>query len=294
MIYICVLNYNNAKDTIECLESLRQLQDVDYRVLLVDNASPDGSGKVLQKYVDCNLEWLTFFELPKNCGYAAGNNVALRWALKQKDMEYCWILNNDTTVEPNALHYLVEYMQTHPMVGLCGSKLIYSWDHSRVQGYGGNYSPWLGASTSITDATKIDDIDYVIGAAVFIRRDFLENVGFMSEDYFLYYEELDWAMRAKGKFKLACEPRSIVYHKEGASIGANAAHPENKSVFADYYGMRNRLLFTRKFFPQYLPTVYLSSTIILWNRFRRHQYDRIWMFIKLLFGIRDTRFEQKG
>lgn len=293
MIYICVLNYNNASDTVDCLESLRRLQGVEYRILLVDNASPDGSGRVLQEYADRNPDWVKFFGLAENCGYAAGNNVALRWALEQPDMEYCWILNNDTTVEPDALQYLVEYMESHPVVGLCGSKMVYSWDRSRIQGYGGSYSPWLGVSASITDAERIGDIDYVIGAAVFVRRSFLETVGLMCEDYFLYYEELDWAMRAKGKFEIACEPRSVVYHKEGAAIGANAAHPESKSAFADYYGMRNRLLFTRKFYPQYLPTVYLSSIGMLWNRFKRHQYDRIWTFIKLLLGVRDARFEHK-
>lgn len=116
----------------------------------------------------------------------------------------------------------------------------------------------------------------------------------MCEDYFLYYEEPDWAVRAHGKFDIGCEPRSIIYHKEGAVIGANAAKPNHKSLLADYFSMRNRLLFTRKFYPYCLPTVYISSLGMLWNRFRRHQYNRIWMFIKLLFGIKDSRFEPRN
>lgn len=293
MIYICVLNYNNAEDTIICLESLLKMNFTDYKIILIDNASTDGSQSVLSSYVS-GKEKILFMPLEKNRGYAAGNNVGLKYALSCKDMDYCWILNNDTIVESDALCWLVKYMKEYPNVGLCGSKLIYSWDRSCVQGYGGTYNPWLGLAGAITEEKDISHIDNVIGASVFVSKAFLTEIGLMCEDYFLYYEENDWAERARGKFKLSCEPRSIVYHKEGAVVGANAKRPEEKSELADYYSMRNRLLFTRKFYPQYLPTVYLSSLVMIWNRFRRHQYKRMWMFVKLLFGIYDSRFECKA
>ncbi|MCR5438564.1 MAG: glycosyltransferase family 2 protein [Selenomonas sp.] len=293
MVYICVLNYNNAKDTILCLESLLKLRFNEYKIILVDNASIDDSRDVLSKYA-LDKEKVVFMPLDNNRGYAAGNNVALKHALSCEDMDYCWILNNDTTVEDDALSWLVEHMEKRPEIGLCGSKLVYSWDRSCIQGYGGTYKPWIALSGTILDEKDIPYIDYVIGASVFVSREFLKKIGLMCEDYFLYFEETDWAERARGKFKLSCEPRSVVYHKEGAVVGANAKHPEEKSELADYYSMRNRLLFTWKFYPQYIPTVYLSSLVMIWNRFRRHQYKRMWMFVKLLFGIRDSRFECKA
>lgn len=290
MVYICVLNYNNAEDTIKCLESLLKLNYSRYKIILIDNASTDNSKNILVQYV-MDKKKIIFLSLDENKGYAAGNNAGLKKSLSYSDMDYCWVLNNDTTVEPDALFWLIDHMKNNPDVGLCGSKLLYSWDKSCIQGYGGLYRPWMALTKSVLDEKDIPNIDYVIGASVFISREFLNKIGLMCEDYFLYFEELDWAERARGKFKLSCEPRSIVYHKEGAVVGANSKHPENKSELADYYSMRNRLLFTRKFYPRYIPTVYLSSLGMIWNRFRRHQYKRMWMFVKLLFGIRDKRFE---
>lgn len=293
LIYVCVLNFNNSTDTIKCLDSLLNLTWEDYKVILVDNASTDNSRDVLQNYVADKSDKIVFFSLNINKGYAAGNNYALRYALTMPDMDYCWILNNDTIVDSGSLTYLVSFMKNNREVGLCGSKLIYSWDKSRVQGYGGWYKPWIAISGSIINLEKISDINYVIGASVFVSKSFLEEIGLMCEDYFLYFEEVDWAERAKGKFKMSCEPRSVVYHKEGAAIGANALDNESKSEMADYFYMRNRLLFTLKFYPYYLPTVYLSSIVMIWNRFRRRQYRRIGMFIKLLLGFRDKRFEPR-
>lgn len=291
MIYICVLNYANTDDTMACCESLLRLTEQDFRILLIDNASPDGSRAQLADYAERHPDRVVFFPLAQNRGYAAGNNAALRYALAQPDFTYAWVLNNDTIVEPDALTWLMRYMEEHPEVGLCGSRLVYTWDRNRIQGYGGRYNHWLGVAESYCEVADIPRIDYVIGAAVFVRRDFLVDIGLMCEDYFLYFEELDWAVRARGFYALGCEPRSIVYHREGASIGADGAHPSEKSELADYYTMRNRLLFTRKYYPWCLPTVYLSSIVMLYNRFRRHQYRRIWMFLKLLLGIKDDRYE---
>lgn len=292
MIYICVLNYKNPEDTIACCESLLQLHQKEFQILLIDNASPDDSQRMLTNYVKANSSNIIFFPLKKNIGYAGGNNVALRYAMNQSDFEYAWILNNDTLVAPDSLTWLITYMENNPEVGICGSKLIYEWDHNKLQGYGGKYNPYIGTTRTCRDIKDIKNIDYVIGASVFVRPSFLKQVGLMSEDYFLYYEELDWAMRARGKFLIGCEPRSIVYHKEGAAVGSDTLHPESKSELADYYGMRNRLQFARKFFPRYLPIIYLSTVGILWNRFQRHQYKRIWLCLKLLLGIKDKRFEK--
>lgn len=279
MVYIVILNFNNPNITIECLESLKCLLFKEYRIILVDNASIDNSADIFQNYLKRNKEIL-FFLTEENKGYAAGNNVALKYAMKQKDMEYCWILNNDTLVDENALTKLFEFMESHQDVGICGSKLVYDWDRSKIQGYGGHFNPFFATSRHCTDIRMIKHIDYVIGASVFVRREFLQDIGLMCEDYFLYCEEIDWAERAKGKYKIACVPESIVYHKEGASTGGKDI--QNKSVMSDYYLLRARLLFTKKFYKKYLPIVYLTMLYAIFNRIKRRQYDRIWMIIKLM------------
>lgn len=279
MVYIVVLNFNNPNITIECLESIKHILFKDYRVILVDNASTDNSVDIFNKYLQTNSD-IIFLAAKENRGYAAGNNIALQYALNKKDMQYCWILNNDTLVDKNALSKLYEFMEAHKDVGICGSKLIYDWDRNKVQGYGGCFNPVFATSRSCTDVNMIDSIDYVIGAAVFVRREFLQDIGLMCEDYFLYCEEVDWAERAKGKYKIACEPESIVYHKEGASTGGHNA--EDRSRLSDYYQLRSRILFTKKFYKKYLPIVYLTMLCAIINRIKRRQYDRIWMIIKLM------------
>lgn len=294
MVYICVLNYKNPYITIECLNSLLQLQDVRYRIILVDNASPDDSVSVLQKYIieHSDAGQIIFFPLKKNLGYAGGNNVGLRYALQQNDMEYCWILNNDTVVDSYALLNAIRHMKKNPKIGLCGSKLIYDWDRTKIQGYGGFYRKWLALSIPCRDVTCIQDIDYVIGAAVLVSRSFLKEIGLMCEDYFLYFEEIDWATRAKGKFELSCAVDSIAYHKEGASIGADSIADGKRSALSDYYSIRNKLLFTRRYHPICLITVYMSLFVSIYRRFCRREYDRMKFIFKLMLGFRDSRYEK--
>ena len=279
MVYIIVLNFNHPDITIECLESIKLLSFEHYSVILVDNASTDNSVDILKKYLQFNKD-IHFLTTDENRGYAAGNNVALRYALKQKDMTYCWILNNDTIVDKNALGKLYKFMEVYKDVGICGSKLIYDWDRNKIQGYGGYFNPVLAMSRPCKDIRMIKHIDFVIGASVFVRREFLQDIGLMCEDYFLYCEEIDWAERAKGKYKIACVPESIVYHKEGASTGGKSV--ENRTMLSDYYQLRSRLLFTKKFYKKYLPTVYFTMIYAIFNRIKRGQYDRIWMIIKLI------------
>ena len=290
MIYICVLNYNNSEDTIECLESLKKLINVKYKIVLIDNGSSKETKEELREIVNSNP--IYFIDSKVNRGYAGGNNLALHYALSQADMEYCWILNNDTIVEPDSLSLLVDYMNHNKHIGLCGSKLIYEWDRSKIQGYGGCYNPVLGTMHTCINKENIKDIDYIIGASVLVRKSFLEDVGVMEAGYFLYYGELDWAIRARGKYDITCVEDSIVYHKEGASTGANNAE-KTKSILADYYSIRNRIRFTKKFYPYFLPTVYIGLILSMVIRIYRKQFNRIPIIFKLMLGIKDDRYEFK-
>jgi len=218
-----------------------------------------------------------------NLGFAGGCNVGLRFALSRRDAEYVWILNNDTVVSAAALDELLESM-SDPQVGICGSTLVYYNQPDRVQALGGGtYNPWVGFAKSAGEFSRMPDaildgrkphIDYVHGASMLVSRAFLESVGLMTEEFFLYFEELDWACRAKGRFRLGYAPQSIVYHKEGATIGTGG-DASGRSKLSDYYMVRNRFRINRKYFPLALLTLYLWAPVMLMNRAVRGQWDKL-------------------
>lgn len=291
-VYIIILNYNGWNDTICCLESIFKLNYNSYSVVVCDNCSTDDSENKILEWKDKNLDKpFKYIQVQKNLGYAGGNNQGIKYVLTKGDMDYIWVLNNDTVVDKDALTRLIEKMRSDKKIGMCGSKLVSYYNHSLIQGYGGTLNKWFGISKHIVDKNNISNMFYVIGASMFVSKKFLDQIGLMNEEYFLYYEETDWAIRAKKRFKIDCAIDSIVYHKEGASIGANSWDVNNKSILADYFAIRNRILFMKKYYPCRLPIVYIGVIIAIFNRVRRKQFSRVWMFIKLIFGIKDKKFE---
>ena len=236
---------------------------------------------------------LILIQTGANLGFAGGNNVGLRYALARDDFDYIWLLNNDTVVEPNALTQMKDRMQEEPRAGMCGSTLLHYDKPDSVQAYGGGYYlkwiglPWhqgrLRKSSDYRNRSRAENwMNYVVGASMLVSKEFLLNVGLMCEDYFLYFEELDWALRAKGKFNLVYAPESIVYHKVGASIGTSGSITK-KSPICEYYSTRNRIFFTRKFFPEALVTVYCLLFVAVVSRMFLGRFDRARMLLKLMF-----------
>lgn len=231
----------------------------------------------------------------ENLGYAGGNNVGIRYALARDDFACVWILNNDTEVDPGALSTLVDRIANVPSAGLCGSTLLYLDKPTMVQSLGGfTYNRWFGTSRRCAEGTRYSPelahsaqqsiecgMFGVLGASVLATRQFLREIGLMNEEYFLYFEEQDWAARTRGRFNLAYAPDSIVYHKEGATTAGQSRCPETKSELSDYYSIRSRILFTRNFFPWALPTVYLGLVGALFNRLLRRQWGRLGMILRL-------------
>ena len=175
---------------------------------------------------------------------------------------------------PSALSEAVTRADADPTIGLCGSTLVYYHDRGSVQAFGGarfnrctGRSRHVGAFAS-TESIPADPqrteqaMSYVIGAAMLVRREYIEQVGMMQDDYFLYYEEIDWATRGKSQFRLGYAPASIVYHKEGASIGTTAS---GGSALSMYFLFRNRIRFTARFHAWMLPMVVVTCC---WDVFK--------------------------
>lgn len=319
MVYIVVLNWKNSPDTIACLKSLFHLKQVDYRIVVCDNQSPDDSyiqirdwllqqtpgymagrrviefnKEEAESYVVSDAERAIYLvQTGGNLGFAGGNNVGIRFALNQDDMDYVWVLNNDTLVEPDSLALMVNACNNNPSIGICGCKLVYEHDRSKMQGLGGVYNSWLGTNyhyaanqpaTMIFNNNDISRcIDYVIGASMLLSRTLLSDVGLLCEDYFLYFEELDITYRARvSGFQHYVVSEAVVYHKEGGSTG----HCNEKSDFSDLLAIKNRIKFTLKFYGYSvkLCTVWFGLFVVFFNRLRRLQLKKATQIIKLMIN----------
>ena len=248
-------------------------------------------------------EPLVLIQTGENLGFAGGNNVALRYLQSRADYDYVWILNNDTIVQPDALSVLVNKLKTDPAYGMCGATVVYQHDLNHIQARGGNHHiAWLGQTRHIgfhdslemqvCEKTIEKKMDCVLGACMLVTKVFLRDVGLLSEIYFLYFEELDWALRAKPYgYKLAYASQALVYHKEGETLRGRNRDRTEKNWTADYFEVRNRLVLTRKFYPWALPIVCLSFMITIANRVRRKQWKRIGMVCKTLVDAFKIRLD---
>lgn len=248
-------------------------------------------------------EKLILIHTNTNLGFAGGNNVALRYILKKGDADYVWLLNNDTVVEPNSLSLMVSCNScvTEKPIGITGCKIRYYNHPEVIQCIAGSYyNKWLGYSKQIGNHridkgqfdTKHLHPDLIIGASMLISAAFLKSVGLLNEEYFLYFEEQDWAERANTHgFLLSYSSQAVVYHKEGATIGGGQR--SGNSRFSDFYFTRSKLLFTKRYFNRWtLLSVKISLLLTMINRLRRGQFDRILMIMKIIINPRDSQFTE--
>lgn len=263
---IVILNYKGSLDTISCVESLQGDPSTDFIVFVCDNDSADGSEEVLGKRFSSDPR-VKVLQTGKNGGFAYGNNVGLRAALAIGTIKYFWILNNDTIVRAGAIKAMRDVMDSDNTIGILGATLVYHDRPEVIQVRGGSIlNPWTSVSRHIgngenflssVDVRKIEEnMNFVSGASMFVSRRYLETVGLLSEQYFLYFEEADWVARNKGRFRLAYCPNAVIEHKEGASIGSSSAS-RLASPFSVYHICRSRLIFTRTHRLWALPTVVL-------------------------------------
>lgn len=201
---------------------------------------------------------LTLITSETNLGFAGGNNLGLRYLLADRQLKHFWLLNNDTVVAPDAAMALLSRMMATPRTGMCGTVVRHYWDPDRLQALNGStYNKFTGNGRSLggdqTSNVKYspqdvaDATDFVLGASLGASRDFLSEVGLMQEDYFLYFEEIDWAVRNRKlgdrAFETGFAHGATVFHKAGRSIGSGSVLAK-RSAFADYWLARSRLKFT--------------------------------------------------
>lgn len=310
---IITVNYRAASDTLECLESIIAGEGAPY-IVIVDNASRDGTIDSFRDWVakrpelQSEVEFrngatiaeplskhLTFIESSTNGGFASGNNIGLKVAAATPGIELFWLLNNDTVIEKNAVEAICDYFANEPNIGMAGTQLRLYHQPERFQLLNGmTFSKATGAARGVHAGASVDspmkpdavieETDFICGASLIMSRKFFEAVGFLEEDFFLYYEEVDLAYRGK-QFPLGYVENAIVFHKEGASAGsASRLSQRARSPLSEYHHIRSKMIFARKHIPWILP-LYFAQNIVIWlRRLRRGQSVQAKAVFNATFG----------
>ena len=236
-VYIILLNWHGWQDTIACLESLASLDYINNRVLVVDNGSTDDSiARIRAAHPEVPI-----LEAGRNLGFSGGCNVGIRRALEE-GADYIWLLNNDTTVDPQALTAMVAVAEADNKIGAIGSVVYHMDCPEKIQAWGGGWvSYFTGRAGHNLNGSENKKIQYITGTSILIKRNALETVGLLDEkNFFMYWEDVDFSFRLrKAGFSIGVAEKSRVLHKESSSSGKNSPQ-------LDYYYNESAVIFFKK------------------------------------------------
>lgn len=276
LIAIVILNWNGTRDTIECLNSiLRFLTRKVYKVILIDNNSTEDI-EDLRRYEDEMP--LQIIRLKKNIGFAAGNNVGIYKALKEK-FEYIWLLNNDTVLVDDSVYNLVNHLNSTENIGIGGLVNYYFSDPDLIWQAGFKNDLRNGNVHPINNFNPNDNrlyfVDYVPGSSFLVKREVFEKIGFLDYKYFAYFEENDFCVRAKRSgYQIAFLQNSKILHKVGRS---------SENHLKIYLRTRNRLLFYFKYSGRinflYIFIKYSLKTVYKLIKLKKNRSENLQAFV---------------
>ena len=239
-VAIAILIWNGKQDTLACLRSLRLDTYPNKEIIIVDNGSTDDSVKVIRG----SFPEVTVLEMGKNLGFTGGNNAGIAHAV-EGGADYIYLLNNDTTVEPDALEKLVEAAEENPGAGLV-APVIHDLDPPRAIWFAGSKidlrhgAAWHDNSRQPARTERPYEVPWATGCAMLLRAGLLRDLGGFDDRYFLSWEDVDLSLRVRDAGqKVMVAPMARIYHKGGQS-------GKNFNGIYSYYAVRNRLLLASK------------------------------------------------
>ncbi|MBI4039589.1 glycosyltransferase family 2 protein [Candidatus Daviesbacteria bacterium] len=252
---VVIVNYKAGDILQDCLEALvRPQTNLDMEIWVVDNASGDGSPAMIKK----KFAQVKLIENSSNLGYAKANNIAL----KQIDAEYVLLLNPDCVVDENTIFFMLGFMDKYPKVGASTCLVVLADGQIDWACHRGFPSPWAALTyffglerqfprakllsqyhQTYKNLNEIHEIDSPSGAFFLIRKQVIDQVGFLDEDYFMYGEDIDWSFRVKqAGWRIMYIPEVKATHYKGISSGIKQ-HSQEQSTADDETKVRSTKAF---------------------------------------------------
>ena len=316
---VVVVTFNSADVILDCLESLLASHGVALRIAVVDNASSDDTLDVIRNWARGETRYAAPQDLPFalepspkprnlagdtagaerhsihlietgiNGGFAAGVNTGLAHLAKDQELDRFWILNPDCAVPA---HTARAFATAPDGFSLMGGRVLYMDPSDQIQIDGGTINKRLGVTGNLhlgarhpqTPPARPEQMDFITGASMVASRAFYESAGPMQEDYFLYYEEVDWALR-RGDLPLAYCAEGLAYHRAGTAIGSpTLGRPA--SPFSLYFKHRGRMRFVRRHFPTALPTAFAYSLAKSAQLLLKGYLPEAWTILSASLGLK--------
>ena len=239
-VHAVITNWNRADETIGCIESLLASHYPNLHICVVDNGSTDGSVTLIQE----RLPQVQVVVNSENLGFAAGSNRGIAYALEH-GADYVLLLNNDTTVAPSMLSTLVEVAETDHRIGIVGPVIYYAdrpadvW-FAGMRFHHGLYVIRKGLRLR-PPLSPIEEVDFISGCGMLVRREVWEHVGLFDPRFFMYYEDLDMCVRTQeAGYWIVCATQAFMWHALSTSTGG----PD--SPLKQYYQVKSCLAFCEK------------------------------------------------
>lgn len=267
LVSIILVNYNTSFITLECIKSIINNDYQNFKIIVVDNNSSSEDYNNITKNAKLFDRDIFLFRNKMNTGFASACNIGIDIAI-QNQSDFVLLLNNDTIAKGTFLEELMNFAQSRKKLCVTSSIILYSDPPHNVWFAGGHISKIRASGFHKKSISHIDDLgfetEFLSGCCMLLPASVIERVGKLSEEYFLYIEDVDYCTRLKNNgIKMFVVPSSVIYHKVNATTGKYSSH------LPLYYNSRNRLYFSKKYFPKYFPItlIYLISTFIIKSLF---------------------------
>lgn len=278
-IFAIIVNYNGWKDTYECVDSLRNLNLTHLNIVVVDNKSIDGESIEMLNMKKKAGE-IELILSPVNGGFSHGNNIGIRYALKN-EADYIILINNDTIVADDFISPLIEILNRNQNCGAISPRINFYYDKNKIWYDGGTFNKLICRARHYrfeeyqTTSKGCLSTNFITGCCIILPAKVINDVGLFDERFFLYGEDTEYSLRLKkAGYELAWDADYVLYHKVSSSTGRFSKRTQ-------YYQIRNNLI---------IGNMYQN----MFERLVTRCYDKFFYFYKVLFKGYDYKIVRRA